>query len=40
MSDGEVLRRGAEDIKTYLEEIQQKVREKELSKVNTFFVLP
>ena len=39
MSDGEVLRRGAEDIKTYLEEIQQKVREKELSKVTSFVLL-
>ena len=36
MSDGKVLTRGIENIQTYLEEIQRKVREDELSEVNNF----
>ena len=39
MSDGEVLKRGAENIQIYLEEIQRKVREKELPEVKTFSVM-
>ena len=34
MSDGEVLKRGAENIKSYLEEVQQNVRDGVLSAVS------
>ena len=39
MSDGEVLKRGAENIKSYLEEVQQKVRDDVLSAVSILSIL-